>query len=191
MNARARAALLFLSLGSLGSDCFPTGATSDGGYVGPGGPSVEVTVDGTHVGPATALAGSFADLSTQRDQAGQITTTDLVIHAVAMNASCDLHFDRFGDIVQPFAYGVSQLEAPTGSGTTQGTTAPVGTLTVVAGMLTLQCAGANCDGGVLSISGMDTQHIEGFVSATFADPNDGQTSATVCTFYVPWRTYSP
>ncbi len=188
---KARAALFILGLGCMGSDCFPTGGDTDAGYVGPGAPSVEVTVDGVHVGPAPALTGSYADLTAQHDQTGGVATTDLVVHAVAQNASCDLHFDRFGEGALPFSTGTTTLETPTGASTAQGTTAPVGPMTVVAGMLTLQCNGAMCDGGVLSITGLDAAHIEGFVSATFADPNDGQTSATVCTFYVPWRTYAP
>ena len=184
------AVCLLLALGSMGSDCFPV-SSDDGGYVGAGSPSVEVTVDGVHVGPSTALAGSFADLTALRDETGHITSTDLLIHAVAANASCDLHFDRFGTDALPFAAGATTLATPTGDTTEAGTTALVGPMTIVAGMLTLQCAGQDCDGGVLSITGLDTLHIEGFVSATFADPNDGETSATVCTFYVPWRTYSP
>src|SRR4029079_16845117 len=44
------ALLAFVHLGS--SDCFPTSNPDAGGYVGPGSPSVEVTVDGVHVGPA-------------------------------------------------------------------------------------------------------------------------------------------
>jgi hypothetical protein len=190
------AATLVLAFGAMGSDCFSTDGGSDGGYVGPGAPSVEVTVDGTHVGPWTADATSYADLATTRDDAGQIVTTDLLIHvasAAGSNpaASCDLHFDRFGMNVPGFAAGITTLEAPVGDATSQGTTASVGPLSVVAGALTLQCNGSDCNGGILSISAMDANHVEGFVSGTFADPSDGQQSSTVCTFYVPWRSYSP
>jgi hypothetical protein len=181
--------IAFLHLGS--SDCFPTSNPDAGGYVGPGAPSVEVTVDGVHVGPAPAVSGSFGDLSAQRDQAGRISSTDLLIHAVAANASCDLHFSRFGTDVLGFSMGTTPLESPTGSATAQGTSAPVGPLTIIAGMLTLQCNGSMCDSGILSITGMDTAHIEGFVSGIFAATDDGQTSNTVCTFYVPWRSYQP
>jgi hypothetical protein len=186
------AAALLLGLGSLGSDCFPVdGGTDAGTPAAANSPSVEVTVDGTHVGPAPALSGSFADLTAAHDAFGGTTTTDLVIHAVAANASCDLHFDRFGAQTQPFGPSVTTLATPTGSATAGGTTSTVGPLTVVAGQLTLQCSGSNCDGGVFNIRTMDATHIEGFVSSTFADPNDGQTSATVCSFYVPFRTYAP
>jgi hypothetical protein len=190
------AAILVLAFGAMGSDCFSTDGGSDGGYVGMGAPSIEVTVDGTHVGPYGVDTTAYADLATTRDTAGQIVTTDLTIHAVSAagsspSASCDLHFDRFGMNVPGFAAGITQLESPIGDSTAQGTTAPVGPLTVVAGALTLQCNGNDCNGGILNITVMDTKHVEGFVSGTFADPSDGQQSSTVCTFYVPWRNYSP
>ena len=76
-----------------------------------------------------------------------------------------------------------------GVATTQGTSAPVGPLTIIVGMLTLQCNGSMCDSGILSIIGMDTVHIEGFVSGVFAATDDGQTSNTVCMFYVLWCSY--
>ena len=192
-SRRALGLLLFIGSfgGSLGADCFPASSAIDGGYVGPGAPSVEVTVDGVHVGPAPATTSAFADLTANRDANGRVTATDLTIHAVAANASCDFHFDRFGTSVLPFAAGATPLQAPLGDSTTDGTTAVVGALTVTAGNLTLQCFGSDCNASVLAISVMDAAHIEGYVSGTLADPSDRQASSTVCTFYVPWRTYSP
>jgi len=186
-----RATCLLLFVGSLGADCFPTSAGIDGGYVGLGSPSLEVTVDGVHVGPAPATSAAFADLTITRDAGGRVVSTDLTIHPVAANASCDLHFNRFGTSVLPFAAGATPLQAPVGASTADGTSAPVGALTVVAGNLTLQCFGSDCNGSVLSISVLDAAHIEGYLSGTLADPSDGQASSAVCTFYVPWRTYSP
>jgi hypothetical protein len=192
----ALAAILVLAFGAMGSDCFSYDSGPDGGGVTTGSQTIEVTVDGTHVGPYAIDSSSYADLATSRDDAGQIVTTNLTIHAVSAAGSnpaaqCDLQFNRFGQNTIGFAAGVTTLEAPTGDATTQGTTAPVGALSVVAGALTLQCNGSDCNGGILSITLMDTLHIEGFVSGMFADPTDGQASSTVCTFYAPWRSYAP
>ena len=62
---------------------------------------------------------------------------------------------------------------------------------MTAGQLTLKCFGAQCDTAVISLTVLDAQHVEGFLSGQLADPSDGQVSNTVCTFYVPWRTYQP
>lgn len=196
VGATGMAVVFVLAFGAMGSDCWSYDSGTDGGGVMTGAQTIEVTVDGTHVGPYAIDSSSYADLATTRDDAGQIATTSLTIHAVSTAgaspaAQCDLQFSRFGHNTIGFAAGVTTLEAPTGDTTTQGTTAPVGPLSVVAGALTLQCNGSDCNGGILSITLIDTLHIEGFVSGMFADPTDGQASSTVCTFYAPWRSYAP
>jgi hypothetical protein len=163
----ARCAALVLCCGlSMGNDCFPAGSATDGGgYVGPGAPSVQVTVDGTHVGPYAAAATAFADLTTTRDDFGRRIATGLKLHAEGGIASCDLELSRYGPEVSPFSALPYRLE-------------------------TLTCSGGDC-GGSLVVTILDAMHVEGYLAATMADPSDGQRSSVVCTFYVPWRTYQP
>ncbi len=190
---RMRAEVLGLGLlvvACMGADCFPA-SSSDGGYVGFGTPSIELTVDGTHVGPYAADATSFADLVTSRNALGQVLASDLTIHAAGGLASCDLHISRFGVGVAPIATGPYRLMAATGAGTPDGTASPVGGVIAKAGRLTLACNGSDCNTAVLANTVIDARHLEGYVTATMYDYADGQPSNIVCSYYVPWRTYSP
>jgi hypothetical protein len=177
----------------MGSDCFPD-STTDGGtgtnYVGLGMPGLEVTVDGTHVGPSAATTDAHADLTANADGLGRVQSTDLAIHATGGIATCDIHVSRFGAGISPFGQLAYRLVTPTGNSTADGTASPVGAVSVVAGGLTLQCNGSDCN-GLLNINVLDSAHIEGYLTGTMSDPSDGQSSSVVCTFYVPWRTYQP
>lgn len=191
----ARALLQVLLLGMcMGNDCFPTG-TGDGGtpstgYVGLGAPALELTIDGTHVGPSPATAGAYADLTSFADGLGRRQSTDLFIHATGGIATCDIHVSRFGTNIGPFSALAYRLVTPSSGVTADGTASPVGKVSVTAGGLTLQCNGTDCN-GLLNINVLDAAHIEGYLTGTLADPSDGQASSVVCTFYVPWRTYQP
>lgn len=191
LRAMRRLVGVLLFVACMGNSCFPEGGGVDGGYVGAGAPSLEVTVDGVHVGPAPATVGAYADLTTTRDALGQLLSTNLVIHPMAMMASCDIPVARFGAGVQPFRAAAYQLRTPLGDTTPEGTAAVQGGATVTAGALTLKCFGDGCNASVLAITVMDAAHVEGYLSGQLADPNDGQVSTTVCSFYVPWRTYQP
>lgn len=187
-----RLGALAIAVACIGSDsCFPASGGVDGGYVGLGTPSLEVTVDGTHVGPAAASAGSYADLVTNRAQAGGGDDQSLAVHVVTASSGFDLHVSRFGPSVPQLGAGAYRLETALAAATAEGTASPVGTPSVTAGALTLACAGSGCDGGVLAITVLDAVHLEGYLTAQMADPRDGQVSSVVASFYVPWRTYQP
>lgn len=190
-----RSALHVLLLGlCMGSDCFPTGGAdgggTPGGYVGLGAPGIELTVDGTHVGPSPATSAAYADLSNTRDESGRLVSSDLLIHATGGIATCDLHLSRFGAGISAFSALPYRVVTATSNATADGTASPVGIISVTAGGLTLQCNGADCN-GLFTINVLDAKHLEGYLTGTLSDPSDGQASSVVCTFYVPWRTYQP
>jgi hypothetical protein len=174
----------------MGADCYSTSST-DGGYVGLGTPSIELTVDGTHVGPYAASASARADLVTVRNALGQVVSSDLTIHAAGGLAACDLHLSRFGTGVQPFSTGAYSVTAATGASTPDGTASPLGGLTATAGQLNLACNGSDCDTAVLANTIIDATHLEGYLTATMFDYTDGQASSVVCSYYLPWGQYSP
>lgn len=182
---------LFLAGMCMGSSCYPDSTDTSTGGTGGGGPSVEVTVDGTHAGPYVAAADAYADLSTERDGTDQIVSTTLVLHATGVTkATCDLTVQRFGSGIAPFSAQPYTLIVPTTSLTPDRTASLAGQIVVTGGSLTLTCGGNDC-AGLFVINVIDATHFEGYLTATMADPSDGQTSSVVVTFYVPWRRYSP
>src|SRR5439155_22360471 len=82
--------------------CFPTGAGtggSDGGTtVGYTGPTLELTVNGVHFGPAAPDPGAYADLVTMHDTTtGRAMGSSFRLSANVGSAGCTLGFDRYGD----------------------------------------------------------------------------------------------
>ncbi len=177
-----------------GADCFPSNSSGDGGgggYVGLGAPAVELTVDGTHVGPYAASPDARADLVTSRNPLGQVLSSELIIHASAGPAACDMHLSRFGTGVLPFGAGAYRVMAAVGSSTPDGTASPLGGMSATAGQLKLACNGSDCDTAVLANTIVDAAHLEGYLTATMYDYTDGQASSIVCSYYLPWGTYQP
>jgi hypothetical protein len=189
----AIATSVFLCMGSSClDDVLGTNTGTDGGtpVTVLSGPQLEVTVDGVHVGPEVLSAGSYADFVDTAASFGNSSST-LSIHAVTTDASFVFAVDVFGDSIQPIHAASYALETSTGSATDNGSASLDGAPQVTAGQLTLECDDGTCGGGVLTITVMDTAHVEGYLSATMANPSDGQESMVVVTFYVPWQTYSP
>ena len=175
----------------MGSSCFPADTSTSTDGAGGGGPSIEVTVDGAHAGPYTAGTDAYADYRVDRDASGQVSTATLVLHATGVTkATCDLTLQRFGSAIPPFSANAYSIIVPTTNSTPDRTASLAGQIVVTGGVLTLTCGGNDC-AGLFVVNVLDSTHVEGYLTATMADPSDGQTSMVVVSFYVPWRTYSP
>ena len=175
----------------MGSSCYPDSTDMSTGGTGGGTPSIEVTVDGTHAGPYAAADDAYADLHTERDATNQVVSTTLVLHATGVTkATCDLTLQRFGSAIAPFSAQPYNIIVPTTSSTPDRTASLAGQIVVTGGTLTLTCGGSDC-AGLFVINVIDATHLEGYLTATMADPSDGQKSMVVVSFYVPWRNYSP
>lgn len=175
----------------MGSSCYPPDTSTSPGGTGGGGPSIEVTVDGAHAGPYVAGADAYADYRVDRDASGQVSTATLVLHATGVTkATCDLTLQRFGSAIPPFSANAYSIIVPTTNSTPDRTASLAGQIVVTGGNLTLTCGGDDC-AGLFVVNILDATHVEGYLTATMADPSDGQTSMVVVTFYVPWRAYSP
>jgi len=178
----------------MASSCWPTGTdagtTTDGGSVS--GPSLEITVDGTHVGPYT-LSGNNASLVDTKDSFGQLAQSVITLQLSATGGGITegwvIQVERFGSNLVPFGANPYTIEEDTGATPDRTATLP-GLTTITAGNLTLQCGSADCQ-GLFVIDVIDAAHIEGYFTATMTNPQDGQQSSVVVTFYAPWTTYSP
>src|SRR5438067_13067801 len=115
-----------------------------GGPVGFGGPALEVTIDGVHLGPAAPDPGSSATLADTKDQFAQIVDSQLHVLAASSQAgaTCQLQFEQFGDRVGGIHVGGYQLAAAVGNATPDGTVTPIGGERVVAPGDSFQCAGS-------------------------------------------------
>jgi hypothetical protein len=185
---------------ALGTGCgifdLPDGGAGDGGTQmnGFGKPTLELTVDGTHFGPAAPDVASGAQLVTTRDSfTGQASdcTFRVVVSTSSVGDACNLAFDRQGQDIDPIGPGGYQLSATTGSDTPQGTLAPIAGESIAIPQGNWFCAGNSCDGAALVISGMDTAHVEGYFSSTLQSNVGGASAQVVCSFYLPWTVYQP
>jgi hypothetical protein len=194
LHTFAIAASVFLCMGSSClDDVLGTNTGSDGGTPATvlDGPQIEVTVDGVHVGPEVLSAGSYADFVDTAGSFGDASNSALTLHAVSADTAFNLAIVVFGEGIQPIHAASYALETALGSATDNGAASLNGAPVVTAGQLTLECDDGTCGGGVLTITAMDTAHVEGYLSATMANPSDGAESMVVVTFYIPWQTYSP
>lgn len=189
---RCRLALPCL-LTCLGCGFFDNWPTSDGGSAGGQGygkPTLEVTVGGVHFGPATPGGGSAASLVNTRDeQTGRIVDSVFRVAASApsVGATCSLNAQRFGDGVAPIRQGSFQFMD--NGGRQDGTIVPVEGESVVIPEGSWMCTGAEC--GSLVLLTLDETHVEGYLSGAFQRASDGSWASVVCSFYLPWGTYSP
>jgi hypothetical protein len=163
-----------------------------GGAVGFGRPTLELTISGMHFGPSSPDPGSGVDLATSRDITGAVTSTTLTISAssASTGASCGFGFQRYGDSIAPFqGPGTYQLEAETATGS--GMVAPLASETVTVPQGSFVCSGSTCDGAVLVLTVLASDHVEGSLSGTFADTGGAGAADVVCSFYLPTRSFMP
>lgn len=176
----------------LGGDGGTDGGTGQNGF---GTPTLELTVDGTHFGPAAPDLSSGAQLVTTRDSfTGRATdcTFRIVVSTTSLGDACNLAFDRQGaDGIDPIGVGGYQLSATTGTDTPDGTLAPIAGESIQIPQGSWFCAGDSCDGGALIISAMDTVHVEGYFSSTLQSNTGAASAQVVCSFYLPWTVYQP
>lgn len=179
-----------LAVAYLAAACNGHGGTGPVGY---GGPALEVTIDGIHLGPAAPDPGSSVSLIDTKNQLAQVTDSQLRILAgsTAAGATCQLGFERFGDGITPIRATFYTLGAVVGGGTPDGTVTPIGGERVIGPGDSWQCAGSSCDGGQLVINVVDSLHVEGYFAATLASDSRGQPASVVCSFYVPMSSYAP
>ena len=157
--------------------------------VGFGKPTIEVTVNGVHFGPATPDSGSRASLVNVKDAAtGRIQQSifRLTAGASSVGALCVLSATRTGDGVAPITTGPGYVFAETGA---EGTVAPIEGEGIQIPQGVLQCSGSSCNGSGLQLTTIDAQHAEGFFSGVLTA--SGGTGNTVCSFYVPVSDYRP
>jgi len=183
--------------GLLLSGCWPMqpagSGSADAGTYGFTGPTLELTVNGVHFGPSVADSGSAADLVTQYDQttgAPQQSTLQISVSSAATGASCALGFVRNGDDVAPFHTGGYQVSSQAVFGPTpDGEAQPISGESIGTPQGAASCAGTDCDGAVLYLIDLASDHVQGSLSGTMQ--NAGVSASVVCTFYVPTRTFQP
>jgi hypothetical protein len=183
-----------IALGLALTLCSCHGATGGMGAYGFGGPTVEITVDGQHLGPAAPDPGAGASLVDTRDPASGAVTDSRFAATVASSsagATCQLSFDRFGDGIPPIGVGYYQLSAEGATATADGTVAPVGGERLIGPADSWSCSGSACDGALLGITAIDAAHVEGYFSGTLASDRGGPTADVVCSFYLAMTTFSP
>ncbi len=162
--------------------------TSTGGF---GQPALEVTVAGVHAGPVTPDSGSAASLVDIYDSTtGSLSQSSFQLSASATSiaSACSINLERYG-AVAPLGLGTWQLADTIGSSSDDGVAAPLGSPTVSESGGSWQCAGDGCGDTALTISAIDSLHVEGYFSGTFANA-DGD-AAVVCSFYLPMSAYNP
>lgn len=178
----------------MASSCWPTpdGTMSNGDAGMMSGPSLELTVDGAHAGPYP-LSSYTAALVDSRDQFGQLVASTITLQLAAtsgaMSYSWSIEVERYGASLVPFGANPYTIEENSGS-TPDRTATLTGQATIAAPGGSLQCGTADCQ-GLFVIDVIDAAHIEGYFTATMTNPQDGQQSSVVVTFYSPWTTYSP
>lgn len=174
--------------------CFPPSGQSsdaDGGQPGFMGPTLELTVNGVHFGPAVPDPGSAVDLiNTRNALGGRVTGSSFRLAASVGAAGCQLAFDRYGDGA---ALGVGQyrVQSIQGSSTANGTVYPTTAERIATPAGGASCTGTGCDGALLAITALDSSHMTGYFSGTVqADSGAGQ-AAAICSFWLPLRSYQP
>lgn len=186
------AALLFLSGCSVfdgGSSSSPSSGPNQYGY---GAPTLELTINGIHFGPATPDSSSTVDVATSRDATrGQVDRASLSLHAssAAMGARCDFDLEKFGNGTTPLVVGTLQLAVATGTKTPDGTISPVGSPSVAVPQGSWSCG--SCTGGLLVLSALDNSHVEGYLSGSFDSSAGAGQAPVICSFYLPMHSYSP
>ena len=175
--------------GSNGNTVSGDPGTGSNGF---GQPTLEVTVDGVHLGPAAPDPGSSASLIDQQDpSAGAQSQLNVQITSSSAGATCQLSFERFGMDAAPIGFGAYTLGEAQLGGTPDGIVSPIGGERVMGPGDTWSCAGSSCDGSTLEILAIDSTHLEGYFGGTLASENGGAPADIVCAFYVPMAAYQP
>jgi hypothetical protein len=178
--------------------CLLPGASSgDGGApqsYGFGKPTLELTVNGAHFGPAAPDPGSAASLVNMRDAAtGRVTESSFRMSASigSLGAACSVAVQRTGDGVDPIAALNYLLASGTTGPTPDGNVAPIEGENASVPQGAWQCSGAACNGAGFVLSHVAADHVEGWLSAGEQSISGGAPAQIVCSFYLPWSTYSP
>lgn len=167
----------------------PDGGTQPSGF---GTPTLEVTVNGVHAGPVAPDGTSAASLNDVYDATtGNLAQSTLSLSATAtsVNAGCSMALQRYG-AVAPLGVGEWALAETTGSASGDGQAAPLGAPTVSLQGVTLSCNGDGCADTALTVSALDSAHLEGYFSGSFSDAN-GDVESVVCSFYLAVNGYTP
>ena len=168
--------------------------TSDGGggMNGYGRPTLLLTLNGVHVGPATPDPGSGAALATQRDGDGRVTQSTLRIAAssAASGAACQLAAFRSGADRASIGAGSYTLIA-SNSASADGVADPLDGEAVGVPQGAWRCTYGACNGAALAIQVLDATHIEGYFAGGLASTNGGAVVSAVCSFYLPMLAYQP
>lgn len=168
------------------------GGGADAKY-GFGGPTLQVTINGVHFGPAAPDAGSFATLVNARNQAGRIYQSHFQLQArsAAAKAVCAIDVQRFGDGVSTIGAGPWIVGPGSGARSADGEVDPVTGIGVQIPQGTWQCLGAACDGGAFVLNALDDKHAEGYVRGVYQNFQSGTAANVVCSFWVPVTGYTP
>jgi hypothetical protein len=173
--------------------CFPTGSSSsDGGSgaVGYSAPTLEVTVNGVHFGPAAPDPGAFADLVVTRDASGNAMGGSFRLGASVGSAGCALAFDRYGSGVG-LGVGMYLVQSMQGAVTADGTVYPTSGERIATPGGGAGCTGSGCDGAAFVLSAVDATHATGYFQGTVVADSGAGEANVVCSFWVPMRSYQP
>jgi hypothetical protein len=159
-----------------------------------GAPTVELTVDGVHLGPARADGSAAASLADTRDGLGTVVQSTFTVSASssAAGADCGFTVQRYAPSgTTPIVAIAYQLATPTSDTTGDGTVAVTGTVRADGQGHSWACGGSDCDGAVLALDYLAADHVEGSLSAALATSDGSSASQIVCAFYLPMAGYTP
>ncbi len=166
-----------------------------GGF-GFGGPTVEITVGGVRVGPATPDSGSGAQLVNTYDSRSNArvgSRLTLQGSVASLGAACAMTVQRIGGASAPLtgiSLGSYQVADDSTGQTADEAVDLVSGPTVTTRSGSFGCAGSECDGFALSLSILDSTLAEGYMSGTLHD-GSGTPVAVVCSFYLLMTQYVP
>ena len=176
---------IFTPLGGTGSN----DTTTNNNPSGFGTPTIEVTINGTHVGPTAPDSSSAARLTAMTNpQTGNVIESDFTVSVSSQSAgaSCFIGATRQGtDGIAPFTVAGYQLVPVAGSVTPDGAAWPSPSESIGAAAGGWGCSGNDCNGGALVITALDAAHVEGYLSGTFPSSTGAGAADVVCSFYVP------
>ncbi len=159
----------------------------DGGMVSFGRPTLEVTINGVHAGPADPDATASSYFRDTQDSFGNFLSSVFGVTASAssVGAACNFELQRFGAQIAPIGTGMFMVES-TSSSETGDALSPGSGISVSSPQGTYTCAGSDCNNSVLNLSALASDHSEGYWIG-----NSPAGDTITCTFYLAMSAYVP
>jgi hypothetical protein len=172
-----------------GSSTNSSGGQNQYGF---GVPTLELTINGVHFGPAAPDTVSTLEITETRDAlTGRVDSASFHLHASSAKtgARCDFDLQKFGDGTAPITTGTLQLVVANGPNTADGSISPAGAPSVTVPQGSWSCG--SCTGAIFALSALDSQHAEGYLSGSFDSTAGAGSASVVCSFYLPIHSGTP